>query len=193
MLERDVKIIEAAFGLFAHYGVGKTSMAEVAIAAGVARQTVYNAFESKEDLIFMAFLHYAGEARAAVERECATVLGLSPRLDILYRHLVDKPYEAMQTLPHLEEVLEAEERLSADRRAEIKALYRTTIRTVLAPFEAEMAANGVSAASLAELLKGTFTQMKREAVDAAHLKEMFETVKAMIAATAGQKPDVKAG
>ncbi|MEL6200830.1 MAG: TetR/AcrR family transcriptional regulator [Pseudomonadota bacterium] len=184
MRDRDVKIIEAAFGLFAHYGVSKTSMNEVAAAAGIARQTVYNAFKGKEDLIFAAFLHYADQARASVERECATALDLSERLDILYRHLVDKPYEAMQTLPHLEEILEIESQLSAERRAEIKELYQSTIRTALAPFERQFVEKGVSLATLSELFKSTITQIKRDAVDVDHLRQLFEAIKVMIGSLA---------
>jgi len=187
MHAREATIIEAAFCLFAHYGVSKTSMSEIASAAGVARQTVYNAFASKEDLIFAAFLHYASEARNAVESECATVLDLSGRLDIVFRHLVEKPYEVMLTLPHLEEVLEIEQQLSSDRRAEVKELYQETIRTALSPYKGQLEAHGVSLDLLAAMLKSTITQIKRDAADAAHLKQLFGTAKAIICAAASDK------
>ncbi|AKU98139.1 Transcriptional regulator, TetR family [Labilithrix luteola] len=47
---RKRKLLEAAIGVFARYGFRKTSMDEVARAAGVSRQGLYLYFATKEDL-----------------------------------------------------------------------------------------------------------------------------------------------
>ena len=180
MNERDLKIVTAAFGLFAHYGVGKTSMAEIATESGVARQTVYNAFDGKEDLIFAALLHYAGKSRADVERDCVNVVDLPGRLDILFTHLAEVPFEAMQRLPHLDEILEIGDGLSEDRRREIRETYKSAIRSALAPHERHLGQHGVALESLSVLLKGVLTHIKREARDADHLRVLFEPIKALI-------------
>ncbi|MBV6657314.1 MAG: helix-turn-helix transcriptional regulator [Devosiaceae bacterium] len=178
--------MEAAFKLFAHYGVGKTSMSEIANAAGVARQTVYNAFDGKEELIHAALLHYSCQTKEAVENECARAVELGERLDILFHHMAAVPYEAMQTLPHLDEILEIEAQLSAERRGEVKAVYRSTIVGALLPYESQFVANGLDLERLAELMKGMFTQIKRDAVDADHLATLFGTIKAIILASASR-------
>ncbi len=180
MNERDLKIVTAAFGLFAHYGVGKTSMAEIATESGVARQTVYNAFDGKEDLIFAALLHYAGKSRADVERDCVSVVDLPSRLDIVFMHLAKVPFEAMQRLPHLDEILEIVDGLSEDRRREIRETYESAIRSALAPHARHFGRHGVALESLSVLLKGVLTHIKREARDADHLRDLFEPIKALI-------------
>ncbi|MGF1510744.1 MAG: TetR/AcrR family transcriptional regulator [Myxococcota bacterium] len=43
-------ILEAAVGLFSHYGFSKTSMSDVAQAARLSRTALYNHFRNKEDL-----------------------------------------------------------------------------------------------------------------------------------------------
>jgi len=187
MSERDLKIVTAAFGLFAHYGVGKTSMAEVATESGVARQTVYNAFDGKEDLVFAALLHYAGKSRADVQRDCEGVVDLSDRLEILFRHLAEIPFEAMQRLPHLDEILEVGEGLSEERRTEIRETYVGAIRSALAPHERDFERHGVALESLAELLKGVLTTVKREARDEVHLRDLFEPVKALTVGCARER------
>ena len=186
MNERDLKVVTAAFGLFAHYGVGKTSMAEIATESGVARQTVYNAFDGKEDLIFAALLHYADKSRADVERDCANVTDLSGRLEILFGHLAEIPFEAMQRLPHLDEILEIGDGLSEDRRSEIRETYKSAIRSALAPHERHLRQRGVALESLSVLLKGVLTHIKREARDADHLRDLFEPIKALIVSCAEQ-------
>lgn len=58
MNEKGLQIIEAASRLFARQGYHATSMQEIADASGVAKGSVYNHFESKEDLLLSIFKHY---------------------------------------------------------------------------------------------------------------------------------------
>ncbi|MEO1554752.1 MAG: helix-turn-helix domain-containing protein, partial [Pseudomonadota bacterium] len=53
-------IVRAGWAMFARYGYAKTTMSDIATEAGVARQTVYNAFASKEDIL-RAVVRVAGE------------------------------------------------------------------------------------------------------------------------------------
>ncbi len=180
MNDRDLNIVENAFKLFAHYGVGKTSMTEIATAAKVARQTIYKAFESKEDLIFEALLYYGGRTKADIERDCAKTTDLGERLDILFQHMGVIPFEAMQMLPHLDEVLEIGDNLSDDRVARIKATYVGAIRFVLLPYEKELIGAGVEPSRLHNLIKSLFTQIKRDANDVDGLRALFEPLRAMV-------------
>ena len=50
-------VLEAAVGVFARYGYRKTSMDDVARAAGVSRQGLYLSFANKEELFRRALEH----------------------------------------------------------------------------------------------------------------------------------------
>src|ERR1700679_4285316 len=54
---RQSALLEAAVGVFARYGFRKTSMEEVAHAAGVSRQGLYLQFANKEELFRKALEH----------------------------------------------------------------------------------------------------------------------------------------
>src|SRR3984885_10804870 len=54
---RQSALLEAAVGVFARYGFRKTSMEEVAHAAGVSRQGLYLQFANKEELFRKALVH----------------------------------------------------------------------------------------------------------------------------------------
>src|SRR5213594_149672 len=45
------RILQAARGCFSRYGVHRTSMTDVAKAAGVSRQTLYNTIAGRQELI----------------------------------------------------------------------------------------------------------------------------------------------
>ncbi len=79
---RQAAVLEAAVGVFARYGYRKTSMDEVARAAGVSRQGLYLQFANKEELF-----------RKAVEQSLnsqlnAAIAALSCPEDNLERRLI---------------------------------------------------------------------------------------------------------
>ncbi|KMK75202.1 TetR/AcrR family transcriptional regulator [Alkalihalobacillus pseudalcaliphilus] len=51
-------IIEAAFSLYMTYGIQKVSIKEIADQANVSQVTIYNYFESKENLTQIVFKHF---------------------------------------------------------------------------------------------------------------------------------------
>lgn len=61
---RKEKIMLVAASIFQRVGFEKTSMADVAREAGVARQTVYNLFKDKDDL-FRSYMTYALDQQRA--------------------------------------------------------------------------------------------------------------------------------
>ena len=79
---RQIAVLDAAVGVFARYGFRKTSMDEVAQAAGVSRQGLYLQFANKEELFRKALKHsLAGQLNAAVT-------ALSSRRDSLELRLI---------------------------------------------------------------------------------------------------------
>src|ERR1700692_3724549 len=79
---RQAPLLDAAVGVFARYGYRKTSMDEVARAAGVSRQGLYLQFANKEEWF-----------RKAVEQSLndqlnAAIAALSRREDSLERRLI---------------------------------------------------------------------------------------------------------
>jgi len=58
---RQLVVLDAAVAVFARYGFRKTSMDEVARAAGVSRQGLYLQFANKEELFRKALVHSLGQ------------------------------------------------------------------------------------------------------------------------------------
>ena len=51
MIDKTETILNAATVMFARYGYAKTTIGDIVTEAGVARQTVYNSFSSKEEIL----------------------------------------------------------------------------------------------------------------------------------------------
>jgi AcrR family transcriptional regulator len=65
--ETREKIIRAAMQLFAERGYDRTTLAEVADAAGISPRTIFAYFESKEDIVFCDDPHFFEQLRQALE------------------------------------------------------------------------------------------------------------------------------
>ncbi len=79
---RQATLLDAAVGVFARYGYRKTSMDEVARAAGVSRQGLYLQFANKEEL-FRKAVEYLLNSQLN-----AAIAALSRRKDSLERRLM---------------------------------------------------------------------------------------------------------
>lgn len=70
------RMMEAIAELTAERGYGGTKIADVVRAAGVARKTLYDNFDGKEDLFLAATSSAVAEARQSVEDACAQADGV---------------------------------------------------------------------------------------------------------------------
>ena len=59
--QKKKDILEAALALFMKYGVQKVSIAEIAKEANVSQVTIYNYYESKDNLIQLVYQHYVDQ------------------------------------------------------------------------------------------------------------------------------------
>lgn len=67
MIDKKTMIIEQAIKLFAAKGYHSTSIQEIEDACGFAKGTLYNYFESKDDVMLSVLKHYSGMIMAEVE------------------------------------------------------------------------------------------------------------------------------
>ena len=185
MNDRDRKIVEAAFRRFAHYGVKKTTISEIATEAGVSRQTLYNAFSSKEELMCGAMYHYAQKAIDAIRDDCEGVEDILDRLDIAYRHVALNPFEGMSQIPHADEIMQTIDQISEGDRDGFTKIYATGVSDAISPAKDAIEAAGVTLEALSILIKASFTQMKADAHDVDHLHKLYATLKQVLKPTLG--------
>lgn len=82
--EKRALIIEAAAKVFARRGFASTLMAEIAIEAGIGKGTLYEYFDSKENLFFAVFEWFVQTTEAEAKVSISALGGsASERLDAL--------------------------------------------------------------------------------------------------------------
>lgn len=106
--DRQDAVLDAAFGAFAAYGYRRTSMEDIAKAAGLSRTALYLHFRSKEDIFRSLTQRYFEQA--LVDMETALTKPGQSAEDALYACFVAKDGTLMDivlTTPHGAELLDA--------------------------------------------------------------------------------------
>ncbi|WP_431508889.1 TetR/AcrR family transcriptional regulator [Variovorax sp. DAIF25] len=104
--DRRVAIMEAAIGVFLRYGYRKTSMDDLARAAGISRQGLYLHFSAKDELFKQAVTWFAecglAAMRAALARE---ELPIEERLVGAFAALHAQNDGSQMSLEHMNEIV----------------------------------------------------------------------------------------
>lgn len=84
-LEKKERILKAAAGIFAERGFAGTDVAQIAARAGVAKGSLYNYFESKEDLYLHVCRDGIERSRDAVYREILPDWDIFRQIEHIFR------------------------------------------------------------------------------------------------------------
>ena len=63
MMDRETQLMKAAFAVFSRYGVSKTTVGDIAAEAGVSRQTMYNLYGGRDEIL-RAAVEFVAAVRA---------------------------------------------------------------------------------------------------------------------------------
>lgn len=102
-VHKQRRMIAAIAELSAEQGYEATKIADVVSRAGVARKTLYDNFDGKEDLFLSAFDFYFAEAKTLVEAACDSTGGgwqqrIESGLAALLRFVAEQPAAARMCL-----------------------------------------------------------------------------------------------
>ncbi len=159
MSSKHQKIIAAAGQLFARYGVGKTTMNDIAREAGVARQTLYNAYPNKDEILRAVVRLNVEETHGAVTAAWKDAKDFGEKIDIFAEAVPLNWYDMVQSSPEMADLVDG---LHLVAKAELDQAARLWISA----FETELRGEGVpgaDCAGLADYIYATSTNAKHNA------------------------------
>ncbi len=130
-MSKPQKIVEAARKRFRYYGIGKTTMQEIAADAGVAVGTLYLYFSNKDDLVVACAEDFAARHREHVD---AIMASTAPAEEKLREYVVARFRQTEETRTssrHAAEITRAVLRVKPDRVHEESMLMWDTITRIL--------------------------------------------------------------
>lgn len=184
MDERACKIAQAGYEVISQYGIRRATMNDVAAAAGVSRQTVYNFFPNREELLSgVVQYHFDSKWQAICEAtEGVEVEDRAERIAILLDILVVSSWRSMQAMPHADELeLEIDTKL----RERLKDIHAGAIRNLcefFLPYESRLQSRGISATGLAEMVHLATVGLKLSSTSSEQIDTVVGTLKACLVA-----------
>jgi AcrR family transcriptional regulator len=132
---RPNAIVLAGLQLFTRYGYRKTSIDDIALAAQVAKRTVYLHFENKA-AVFLAILEYLGDQ---VRQRCAAAEGARgtavERLTGLLNAYFGMAFEVFSKSEHMPELEETFSKLARARIGDLNTEYEDRLARFLRSLE----------------------------------------------------------
>ncbi|MEY3641134.1 MAG: hypothetical protein RLZZ199_939 [Actinomycetota bacterium] len=115
--QRIEEILRASIPLFAQRGYRKTSMANIADAAGLSRPALYQYFTDRADLFAAAYVLLLEEATDAALIALALPVPLASQLDGYLQRVSGDGYAALSATRYGDELLEARHQFAAEAAA----------------------------------------------------------------------------
>ena len=186
MNERDKAIIEAATRMFTRYGVKRTSMNDIAREAGISRQTLYNAFSNKDEVLQGAVRLFRESALTKIRSELPSAKTLNDKLYVIFVRIALDPYDQIEASPNSADIREGFNEMGQAVITETDVIYREVVEDVLAPYEGEFDRVGVTITAVASMVLNAAEGFKHRVRSRGELVGHLQTLSKTITAVARQ-------
>ncbi|WP_082181822.1 TetR/AcrR family transcriptional regulator [Aestuariivita boseongensis] len=155
-------ILQAAWQVFAAYGYRKTSMDDIARAAGMSRPAVYLHFKGKEEIFRSLAQSYFDTACDAVAQALSQDDSVAQSLERAFEAQAGETIAAMLGSAHGRELLDAGETaapdIAAEGEARLTAIYATWLQRLADQGRVDLAGDATAtAATISAAYKGIKT------------------------------------
>lgn len=186
MDRNDDPLIDAAIGTFARFGVRKSTMGDIAAAAGVSRQTLYNRFANKDEVLRGAVNHLAASRLAVMQEGWEQTPDLAGKIEVFFAAGPIHLFDLIRQSPEAADLVEG---LHAAAKAELEIgneRWKAALVEVLRPYHYRLPADGPTAEALSDFLYSTAYTAKVNATDRDQLLQRLAVLKAAVLALLGE-------
>jgi AcrR family transcriptional regulator len=168
-LDRRTVILDSAFKVFMSYGFKRTTMADIADAAGISRPALYLEFKNKAAIYRAGFVDMLEKTFRAVDAELASDAPFPDQLIAALDAAIISPMRRIASMPHGAELFEVKQELADDIGEDWNTVLERTLERAIkradAAGEITLPAATVSAGDLARLIVSTIEGLKKRVED----------------------------
>ena len=180
MTERETNIIEAAIRLFVRYGVKRTGMHDIASEAGIARQTLYNAFSNKDEVLQATIRLMSDRSSAGIEAGLNNAQELDEQLDVIFDHIAIQPFDLLDASPNAQDIIAGFNASSHDELVAAAERNKVLIAKVLKPYSGQIKNSGLTLKQFADFVERSASAAKHNATSRKHLLSLLSALKVAV-------------
>ncbi|MCZ4354863.1 TetR/AcrR family transcriptional regulator [Roseovarius aestuarii] len=190
MSNLETEILDAALRVFSRYGVKRTTMVDLCQEVDVSRQTLYNRFCNKDEILRGLIGRYTDTAIAEIDRGLQDAPGLGNKLDLVFDRMVVDGYDLVQTMPNAQDFVDGVNAVSKEALEVSAARFRTVIAVILAPHNTALERAGLDVADLSDFVQRAAKAAADQARDRAHLRQQLRILRQLcLRAASGDATD----
>lgn len=182
MKDRNVLILKAAQLVFARYGVSKTTMNDIAREAGVARQTLYNAYLSKEAVLRATVRHEAETKIDTIEAKWRDQKHLSDKLETFFQLGPLYWYDIVQSSPEVADLIDGINAIAQEELIDIAKLWNELFEAVVRRHMKRDTSADIDPLQIADFIYSTSMNAKHNAPDRSVLEARLKILKLSVLA-----------
>ncbi|MEX0345630.1 MAG: TetR/AcrR family transcriptional regulator [Rhizobiaceae bacterium] len=185
MSPREENIIEASIRLFMRYGVKRTSMNDIATEAGIARQTLYNAFSNKDAVLQATIRLMADRAIAGMEKGLKGKTNLGDQLDVVFKHIAIESFDLLDASPNSEDIVAGFNASSQNELAVAAKRNKAVLAQILEPYSEEIMTSGLTLDQFSDFVERSAHSAKYNAGSRKHLLSLLAALKIAVLKVTG--------
>ena len=175
MSDRISTIIDAAARMFSRYGYAKTTMGDIAVDAGVARQTVYNAFSSKDDVLRAVVRSVGLTTMTEVKEAWKSSDNLGERFRLFQELGPVRWFETVQAAPDSSALIDGLHSAAAEALAEMEAAWHHELCIIIDA--SDTASSRATVQEVVEFFYSASINAKHGTDDVEHLRRRLKTIR----------------
>lgn len=163
--------------LFMRYGVKRTSMNDIASEAGIARQTLYNAFSNKDAVLQATIQLMADRAIAGIEAGLNHADDLGDQLDVVFKHIAIEPFDLLDASPNSEDIVAGFNASSQIELAAAAERNKAVLVRIMKPYADSIRKSGLTLSQFADFIERAASSAKYHARNRKHLLSLLAALK----------------
>lgn len=145
-------IIIKAIEVVSRHGIKKTTMGDIADSAGVSRQTLYNKFANKDEVLRGAIRYTAETGLDELRARWAETDRIDEKLDALFQVGPIGWYDAIMSFPDSADLIEGVYTIAAVELAEGAKLWIAALALQFEPFSEKLSHSGLTPTQFADFV-----------------------------------------
>ena len=149
------KIVDAAITTFIRYGARKTAMTDIADAAGVSRQTLYDLFGNKNELVEAAISRNTDVVLQKIDQQLQACGNLAEQLDVYLTETVVRSFENLQSSQDVEDLISGHNEAGRAAKRASHERHKKVVAKLLLPHRSQIEQTGQTITQLTAFLVRT--------------------------------------
>ncbi|CUK01553.1 DNA-binding transcriptional repressor AcrR [Ruegeria denitrificans] len=170
-------ILGAAIRCFMRFGVRRTTMNDIAHEAGLVRQTLYNVYSSKTDILCAAIKFQSDKGLNQIREQWSLTDDLGKKLDAYFEHAIVASYDIIRASAEAADMISGHNSEGRAQLERVQAEKIIALTEILEPYSTAIATAGLTAGGLADYLNSAALGLRDMARSKQHLISLLGTLR----------------